>query len=90
MTHEEQEILHKSFNDTGFGELESVPYLEEEKETDMKVIEFYMMYVKHDYRGIIRLACECAVGMAKGDALYANLEPAIDAFLGTVPAQPGQ
>lgn len=86
----EGEEAQKTLNLADYGELESVPYLEGEKETDMKVIEFYMMYVKHDYRGIIRLACECAVGMAKGDALYATLEPEIDAFIGAISAHPGQ
>ena len=56
----------------------------------MKVIEFYILYRKHDYKGIIRLACEIAVGMAKGDALYANIEPEIDAFLGLMPQQAAQ
>lgn len=46
-----------------------------------KAFEFYMLYEKKDFRGLLRLTCDSILGMAKGEQLFNELVVVLDKYV---------
>ncbi len=44
-----------------------------------KAFEFYSLYMAKDWEGLFKLTCESVFGMTRGDALYNEILPFIEA-----------